>query len=832
MAGEMDDGGAKKIVILVAGMHRSGTSALTRVLNIAGCDLPETLMRPRRDNVAGFWESRLIMNLNEEILASAGSFEQDWRPFDRNWYSSSAAGEFRERAKGLLQDEFGSSRLFVLKDPRICRLMRFWIEVVRALGARPLVVSPVRNPLDVAASLQVRNDIDPAVGLLIWLRHVLDAEADSRRLKRAYLRYEQLLWNAQTVVATIGRELGVSWPRRSNPHLETEIGEFLSPELHHHQSQDASLLSNPSISDWIRGSFEIFDRWAHGEVRKEDEPNLDRAKAAFDEAVPAFSHALAIGQQEKERGRALSSELDTFQRMVADRGGRMESLSGRLRASRREVADCKARVEALSRDFRRVVADREQKDRDMGDTGSDLQANCNSIAFPTLDMDLGEGLGGPIEEVKRICIATPDILGPVKNGGIGTAYHHLARLLAGLGHNVVIAYVGSNAVDERLMQETRSFYAGFGIAFEPIVPRPAVENMLSQVAAPTWALLDWLRGRERCFEIVHASDWHGLGYGPMLAKSLGLAFGTTHFVVHGHAPTLWHVEGNRQVLSSERELGWVFMERRSVELADTVTCGSAYLLEWMRDAGYALPARSFVWPNPFPAPDLSPAAAAERVARDGARLEEVVFFGRLEPRKGLVPFVDAIGRLVRQRRSPKRVTFLGKASIRIDGPGFIRSSARDWPIEIRTITDFSAEEAVAYLSQPGRLAVLPSLQENSSLAVTECLHAGIPFVASAVGGTPELVASTDHSRALVAPDHIALGDRIADLASAPLRAVRPRWGFGRSREVWSRWHAQRAPFEVTAGRFAERSPGCGCGDAARHGVHSASRAAQAGANGR
>ena len=427
-----------------------------------------------------------------------------------------------------------------------------------------------------------------------------------------------------------------------------------------------------------------------------------------------------------------------------------------------------------------------------------------SGTFRTLDADLGDDLSGQSESVKRVCIATPDISGPVKNGGIGTAYHHLARLLAAGGHEVVIAYVNRNAGNVELMAKTAACYAEFGITFEPIVPRPASKSELAQVAAPTWALYDWLRARTRPFDLVHVSDWHGLGYGPLLAKSLGLAFGETHFVVHGHGPALWNAEGNRQLVSTERELGWVFMERRSVELADTVVCGSAHLLQWMREAGYALPARSFVWPNPFPAPDPSPAAVAERVARDGARLEEVVFFGRLEPRKGLVLFVDAIDRLVRRGRAPAQVTFLGGLSARIDGPRLIRNAAQSWPMDVQVFTGFGAEEAVTYLSQPGRLAVLPSLQENSSLAVTECLQAGIPFIAAATGGTPELVAPEDRVRTLVAPDHIALGERIADLAGAPLRAVRPRWDFKRSHEVWLRWHARTTPFEVTAERFVAR----------------------------
>ena len=430
-------------------------------------------------------------------------------------------------------------------------------------------------------------------------------------------------------------------------------------------------------------------------------------------------------------------------------------------------------------------------------------------AFATLDGDLGEAPPGRPGTAKRVCIATADVLGPVKNGGIGTAYHHLARFLAERGHEVTIAFVNAVAVDTRLMEESRRRYAGIGVAFEPVAPHPDSLAAMAQGAAPTWALLDWLRRREPPCDVVHVSEWRGLGYGPLLAKSLGLAFGATHFVVKGSSPTLWAAEGNRQFVASEVELNQVFMERRSVELADTVVCGSAHLLHWMRDAGYALPARSFVWPNVFPAPDPSPEAAAGRAARDGARLEEVVFFGRLEPRKGLDLFVRALDRLARRGGAPARVTFLGGESRLIDGPGFIRSRTREWSAEVRVITGFGAEEAVGYLSRPGRLAVVASLLENSPMAVMECLQAGIPFLAAATGGTPELVAPEDRARALVPPDHVALGERIAELAGAPLRAVRPRWGFERSLDVWSRWHGQTAPFEAARARFAERARAAG-----------------------
>ena len=429
-----------------------------------------------------------------------------------------------------------------------------------------------------------------------------------------------------------------------------------------------------------------------------------------------------------------------------------------------------------------------------------------SAGFPTLEADLGDGRREGAGAMKRVCIATPDIADPEGNTGIGAACRHLARFLAEQGHTVVVAYVNDRAADARLMEEVRTRYAGFGVAFESVLPRRAGDYVLGRDWAPTWALLDWLRVRERLFDLVHVPDRSGLGYASLLAKSLGLAFGGTHFVVHGSSPTLWEAEGDRRLLATEREIGWVFTERRCVELADTFVCDSVHLLEWIRDAGCVLPGRSFVWPGVFPAPEATPAALSERAARDGARLEEVVFFGRLEHRKGLALFIEAIDRLVRRGRPPAaRLTFLGGVSASVDGPELVRSRSRSWPMEVRTLTGFGMDEAVAYLRRPGRLAVIPSLRESASMAVMECLQAGIPFIAAATGGTPELVAPEDHARALVASDHVALGERIAELADVPLSASRPRRDFERSLEVWSRWHMRTEPFAATAARFGERA---------------------------
>ena len=320
----------KKVAFLVFGMHRSGTSSVTRLLNLAGCELPKTLMSPDRCNETGYWESRPIMDLNDEILMSAGSTWDDWRPFDAGWYMSPAAHEYRERACEVLSEEFGDSRLFVLKDPRMCRLSSFWIEAIGTYGAEPLVVSPIRSPLDVAASLEARDGFDPSAGYLLWLRHVLDAEKATRGLKRAWLRYDTLLFEPCAVVDALGDALAISWPKAISKNVQLEIDRFINLDLRHHESNDADLSRNPEISHWIESSFGILDRWTREDAHDEDMEKLDEIRSAFNEATPVFSHAFAANKRTiEERDRTIEERDRTIEerdRTIEERDGWIEAL--------------------------------------------------------------------------------------------------------------------------------------------------------------------------------------------------------------------------------------------------------------------------------------------------------------------------------------------------------------------------------------------------------------------------------------------------------------------------------------------------------------------------
>ena len=188
-----------RYAIIVLGMHRSGTSALSGLLMRLGGDGPATLLGKTEDNLLGHFESKPLYQLQDELLESAGTSWDDYHPFPESWLMSSKANEFQDRLKNLIETEFVNSGFFVVKDPRICRLVPIWLEVLAEMEIQPLFVHTHRDPTEVAQSLRKRNGFDLEYGHLLWLRHILDAEASTRDQKRSFTSYDRLLrgWPAE-----------------------------------------------------------------------------------------------------------------------------------------------------------------------------------------------------------------------------------------------------------------------------------------------------------------------------------------------------------------------------------------------------------------------------------------------------------------------------------------------------------------------------------------------------------------------------------------------------------------------------------------------------------
>lgn len=277
--------------ILVLGMHRSGSSAMTRVLNLLGCALSDVLIPGGEGNEQGHWEAREALMLNEDMLASAGSAHDDWGAINTDWRASGIRQQMIQRASAVLTDHAMQGPLFALKDPRMCRLADVWIEAAIDAGIEPLILIMLRNPLEVAASLETRDLITTGYSELMWLRHVLDSEFFSRGHKRTFFRYDQLMDNWQSLIGKVKNELDVALPRNS-PRVHSEINQFLSHSHRHHKVDAAALINDPAYSVWLRETFRIMLAWSENGENVTDYITLDEVRAELDRAYGTFARLL------------------------------------------------------------------------------------------------------------------------------------------------------------------------------------------------------------------------------------------------------------------------------------------------------------------------------------------------------------------------------------------------------------------------------------------------------------------------------------------------------------------------------------------------------------
>jgi len=295
-------------------------------------------MAPHDTNSKGFFESNTITLLNDAILASAGITWFDQNRFPGSWYSSQKAPEFKEQARAALNDEFGASGLFVLKDPRHCRLVPFWEDVFTEQGVQPVYICIHRNPIEVAASLQKWHGTELLYGQLLWLRHVFDAEITTRGKKRVFVSYHQMLSDWRDVVGNISNNLDLVFPR-SLATAARGVHKFLSGDLRHFSSVSLTTRDLGETSDWLMETWEVLNRWSKTGEDATGQATLDNVRDAMNaasatmvnfannilaryhetghqsEQIAALSLALANSEETRERQ---SAQLNLVNAALAD----------------------------------------------------------------------------------------------------------------------------------------------------------------------------------------------------------------------------------------------------------------------------------------------------------------------------------------------------------------------------------------------------------------------------------------------------------------------------------------------------------------------------------
>lgn len=412
-----------------------------------------------------------------------------------------------------------------------------------------------------------------------------------------------------------------------------------------------------------------------------------------------------------------------------------------------------------------------------------------STTLPTLpeefpSLPAGQGMFHPL----RICIASYDFVGPVRNGGVGTAFTSLGEALAAAGHDVTLLYLSGDFCENQSLGHWVAEYQKKKIRLVPLAGIRGLKLGSSFHMARSYEAYLWLRNEQ--FDVIHFSEWRAPGYYSLVAKKQGLAFANTTLSVNTHGPTLWSLLGGGDYLTQITDVELDFMERQSVKLADVVISPSHYLFRWMKEQNWELPERHYVHQNILPA-NARKGVELGRAGRAMHAVHELVFFGRLEMRKGLVLLCDALDRLAKEPDCHAlKLTFLGKISKinQQDSREYLENRSRAWPWKWDIISNLDQAGALAYMQGAGRLALIPSQTDNLPYTVLECLGAGVAFLASDIGGIPEMIAPEDRAETLFVRRAPALAAKILHAARHGAQPARFACEPAAVEHGWLDWH--------------------------------------------
>ncbi len=387
----------------------------------------------------------------------------------------------------------------------------------------------------------------------------------------------------------------------------------------------------------------------------------------------------------------------------------------------------------------------------------------------------------PAVRNRRVGLVVTELLGLVKTGGIATATTHMAIVLARAGYDVECLYCGWT---DEMDRDWAPLYREAGVQIRWL---DRSHNVAPAAVADSYRLYHQLKDDE--FDVLVFQDWQGLGFFSATAKRAGLAFANTRLVHIVHGPVDWLDEANRSVEVTTETQTVALLERRSAELADTIVGPSRYLVGWMANQGWRLPEDQRFIPY-FTAGHLDDLDrdATSGGRRGGDALTEIVFFGRLEERKGVRVFVDALNRIGADRLAGLTVTFLGRdAMFTHDDVLALFTAEVAEAAGVRFLSNLDQRQARAHLASPGVVAVIPSLLDNSPNVVYECVEDRIPFLVSSGGGSGELVAEDDREWCVFDPTGPALAEtlgRVVDRRTTP-SAPRPAFNGRASFVAWT-----------------------------------------------
>ena len=241
--------------IAVLGMHRNGTSLLTRGLQTLGVHLGDNFLDDKPDNPTGYWENKPIVGLNERLLQIFGLKWESVSLIEEVQWQKPEVQALSLEAIEYLQGYFLTHPLWGFKDPRTIRLLPFWHSVFLSQGVDDNYVVIIRNPLSVASSLKERQGIKAMTSHLLWLLYMVPYLSEIADRPFVVIDYDLLMVEPQGQLERIARRLKIALNEANTVAIEHFAVDFLDPSLRHNFSGRDDFDTIPRVSSLTREAY-------------------------------------------------------------------------------------------------------------------------------------------------------------------------------------------------------------------------------------------------------------------------------------------------------------------------------------------------------------------------------------------------------------------------------------------------------------------------------------------------------------------------------------------------------------------------------------------------
>ncbi|MHB8253075.1 MAG: glycosyltransferase [Acidiferrobacter sp.] len=351
-------------LIVVLGMHRSGTSAITRGLQVLGVDIGSRMMPAvEGDNVKGYWEDIDLNALNIEMLNAIGGDWHQVSALSRDDFVALRERGYLLRAVDLLREKVCNIPIFGFKDPRVAKLLPFWKAVFDHCQFNVAYVVAIRNPLSVAKSLAKRGGIDAEKSYLMWLGHVIVSIAETVGVMRALVDYDRLMENPDDELNRLSRQLGLEV---DHVKLQEYRNEFIDHGLRHslYTLNDLSLESAcpPVVNEMYAELLKV----------AADKTTLDNVM---------LLKKMGDWSTEFERLKSPLILVDRLAKETAARDRQIANLSQAMAARDRRIANLSQAMAARDRQIANLSQAMAARDRQIANLSQILQADQNSPSW-------------------------------------------------------------------------------------------------------------------------------------------------------------------------------------------------------------------------------------------------------------------------------------------------------------------------------------------------------------------------------------------------------------------------------------------------------------------